>query len=557
MCWAEVLMLLLLDDALMGEAFTSLLTVVLAVAVAVVVTLCWHKRYAPLCPPGSTAPPGQGQPWAAGGARAPPAVQRAGAGAHGEGRVAAAGGGGLAGRGPAQGVHQTALCSPLSPVPVPDKVGASRALAECQRSCCGGCCTPYCAAAPSLGSSAAPSSSRSSTSSGSTQQVAQQVAQKAAADYLFAAVGRHWVVDPHQVHIVKRVGNGSWGDVHLGVYHDTLVAVKSFRRRPQHATARGAQHSSVARTTDYNTDGQPVQHSMLQATASTAAGGDRGAARGPLAGGDACRDEEGQCGWLLAPELRTARQEVSALSQLRHPNVVAFMGITLDPPCMMMEFCHQGSLWHVMRRARNDPRMLQRLDWTRRLGMAIDAAKAMQFLHSGASPVVHRDLRSPNLLVARHWTVKVADLGMSRQLDGGGQGAPGAPPAHLTFMNPKWCAPEVIQQLPFLLSSDVYSFGIVMWELMTLQEPFGKMTPMQVACAVVNDGRRPEIPADLASIPGGPFPLINDYLAIVRDCWAQDPEQRPAFQCVHRRLRVLRKQAVACMAPLAEAVDGP
>ena len=67
--------------------------------------------------------------------------------------------------------------------------------------------------------------------------------------------------------------------------------------------------------------------------------------------------------------------QVSIMASLRHPNVVMFMGLCLQPPCIVTEFCARGSLFDVLRKARSSPPFAQQLDWPRRLGMALDAAK--------------------------------------------------------------------------------------------------------------------------------------------------------------------------------------
>lgn len=95
------------------------------------------------------------------------------------------------------------------------------------------------------------------------------------------------------------------------------------------------------------------------------------------------------------------------MAQMRHPNVVLYLGLCLDPPCVVTEYCARGSLSDVLKRAGNTPAMAAQLDWSRRLNMALDAAKGMHYLHQSNPPVIHRDLKSPNLLVDRHWRVRV------------------------------------------------------------------------------------------------------------------------------------------------------
>ena len=95
------------------------------------------------------------------------------------------------------------------------------------------------------------------------------------------------------------------------------------------------------------------------------------------------------------------------VAALRHPNVVQYLGVCLDPPCFVTEYCARGGLNDVLRRALRSPTYARQLTWYRLISMALDAAKGMNYLHTSDPPVIHRDLKSPNLLVDKHWRVKV------------------------------------------------------------------------------------------------------------------------------------------------------
>ena len=95
------------------------------------------------------------------------------------------------------------------------------------------------------------------------------------------------------------------------------------------------------------------------------------------------------------------------MAAMRHPNVVMYLGVCLQPPAVVTEYCARGSLNDVLKKCLAKPELSVQLDWVRRLGMALDAAKGMNYLHSSNPPVIHRDLKSPNLLVDKHWRVKV------------------------------------------------------------------------------------------------------------------------------------------------------
>eukprot|EP00249_Psilotum_nudum_P022893 c28683_g2_i1 orf=478-3393(+) len=201
--------------------------------------------------------------------------------------------------------------------------------------------------------------------------------------------------------------------------------------------------------------------------------------------------------------------EVRLMRRMRHPNVVLFMGAVTRPPnlSIVTEYLPRGSLFRLLHRPNT------RLDEKRRLKMALDVAKGMNYLHTSTPIIVHRDLKSPNLLVDKNWVVKVCDFGLSRM-------------KHHTFLSsqsttgtPEWMAPEVLRNEPANEKCDVYSFGVILWELATSQPPWSGINPMQVVGAVGFQNRRLEIPRDVD-------PLVA---RIIRECWQSDPSLRPSF----------------------------
>ncbi|KAJ6832820.1 serine/threonine-protein kinase EDR1-like [Iris pallida] len=211
--------------------------------------------------------------------------------------------------------------------------------------------------------------------------------------------------------------------------------------------------------------------------------------------------------------------------RLRHPNVVLFMGAVTRPPnlSILTEYLPRGSLYRLLHR----PKV--QLEEKRRLRMALDVAKGMNYLHSSHPPIVHRDLKSPNLLVDRNWVVKVCDFGLSRL-------------KHHTFLSskstagtPEWMAPEVLRNEPSDEKSDVYSFGVILWELATLRMPWSGMNPMQVVGAVGFQNRRLDIPKEVDPVAA----------QIISDCWQSDPSQRPSFAQLMSPLKQLQRFVVA------------
>ncbi|CAH2054780.1 unnamed protein product [Thlaspi arvense] len=236
--------------------------------------------------------------------------------------------------------------------------------------------------------------------------------------------------------------------------------------------------------------------------------------------------------------MQSFRQEVSLMKRLRHPNILLFMGAVTSPPrlCIVSEFLPRGSLFHLLRKSRS------KLDWRRRIHMALDIAHGMNYLHSCIPPIVHRDLKSANLLVDRNWTVKVADFGLSRI-------------KHETYLTtksgkgtPQWMAPEVLRNESADEKSDIYSFGVVLWELVTEKIPWETLNSMQVIGAVGFMNQRLEIPKDIDPC----------WISLMESCWHSDTKLRPTFQELMGTLRdLLRKYSVQFQGTRAGLLDNP
>lgn len=219
------------------------------------------------------------------------------------------------------------------------------------------------------------------------------------------------------------------------------------------------------------------------------------------------------------------KREVRIMRRLRHPNVVLFMGAVTRPPnlSIITEFLPRGSLYRIIHRPHCQ------IDEKRRIKMALDVAKGMNCLHTSIPTIVHRDLKSPNLLVDNNWNVKVGDFGLSRL-------------KHNTFLSskstagtPEWMAPEVLRNEPSNEKCDVYSFGIILWELATLKLPWSGMNPMQVVGAVGFQNRRLDIPKEVD-------PLVA---RIIWECWQTDPNLRPSFAQLCVALKPLQRLVIS------------
>nr|WIL03466.1 serine/threonine kinase [Cedratvirus plubellavi] len=209
------------------------------------------------------------------------------------------------------------------------------------------------------------------------------------------------------------------------------------------------------------------------------------------------------------------REEINVMTALRHPNVVLFMAACTKPPkmCIVMEFMSLGSLYDLLHNE-----LIAELPFILKAKIAYQAAKGMHFLHS--SGIVHRDLKSLNLLLDSKWNVKVSDFGLTKfkedlikQDD-----------EKLELSIP-WAAPEVLsetKEVDYVLA-DVYSFGIILWELLTRRRPYEGLSGAAVAVAVIRDGLRPTLSKEeTACTP-------QDYLDLMTAAWNADPVFRPTF----------------------------
>ncbi|GLU16071.1 hypothetical protein SLE2022_325210 [Rubroshorea leprosula] len=222
-------------------------------------------------------------------------------------------------------------------------------------------------------------------------------------------------------------------------------------------------------------------------------------------------------------QLKEFLREVAIMKRVRHPNVVLFMGAVTKRPnlSIVTEYLPRGSLYRLI----NRPTAGEILDQRRRLRMALDVAKGINYLHCLSPPIVHWDLKSPNLLVDKNWTVKVCDFGLSRFKAN-------------TFISsksvagtPEWMAPEFLRGEPSNEKSDVYSFGVILWELVTMQQPWNGLGPAQVVGAVAFQNRRLTIPPNTSPV----------LASLMESCWADDPAQRPSFANIVETLKKLIK----------------
>jgi len=229
---------------------------------------------------------------------------------------------------------------------------------------------------------------------------------------------------------------------------------------------------------------------------------------------------------LTEEELKAFRHEVQIMRKIFHPNVVLFLGAsTAENNLKIVTELMETDLEKIIHSGKQ-------LTLPEKIRYAKDAALGMNWLH-GICSIIHRDLKPANLLVDKHNVVKVTDFGFSQL----------KPQNQLLNdkLGPKgtalYMAPEVMSQSPFDFKADVYSFGLILWELYTQQELFIEYDDWDPFFdAIVMQSKRPDIPST----------CIESLSFLMQKCWAHDPEERPTFKEVLFRLDEILVDSVLC-----------
>ncbi|XP_039052929.1 serine/threonine/tyrosine-protein kinase HT1-like [Hibiscus syriacus] len=200
-------------------------------------------------------------------------------------------------------------------------------------------------------------------------------------------------------------------------------------------------------------------------------------------------------------------REVNLLSRLHHQNVIKFIAACRKPPvyCVITEYLSEGSLRAYLHKLDDKSLPLKKL-----LVIALEIACGMEYIHSQG--VIHRDLKPENILIDQEFHMKIADFGIACE----------EAYCDLLADDPgtyRWMAPEMIKKKSYGRKVDVYSFGLILWEMIAGTIPYEDMNPMQAAFAVVNKNLRPVIPKDCP-------PSMR---ALIEQCWSLNPEKRPEF----------------------------
>lgn len=227
---------------------------------------------------------------------------------------------------------------------------------------------------------------------------------------------------------------------------------------------------------------------------------------------------------VMASKAKKAFQrEISVLQSVVHENLVRMHGVVsqAQPFMILMEFCRGGSCYDVIH---GDIKHEFEMSWHQAIKIALDVGSAMCYLHAFNPQIIHRDLKSSNILLVEPirnradcpWA-KVVDFGLARVI----ANEKSQEKMTMDVGTFHWMAPEVLLENSYDEKVDVYSFAMILYEVICCNVPFGDLEASDAACAAVN-GQRPSLEDVPRSCP-------EKLRMLMTTCWNQEPGRRPSF----------------------------
>ncbi|KAH8410728.1 hypothetical protein KR222_001815 [Zaprionus bogoriensis] len=206
--------------------------------------------------------------------------------------------------------------------------------------------------------------------------------------------------------------------------------------------------------------------------------------------------------------------DIKHLRKLDHENIIKFKGVCTQSPvfCIIMEFCPYGPLQNILK---EEQVMLpsRLVSWSKQIALG------MQYLHS--HKIIHRDLKSPNILISTNEVVKISDFGTSREWN--------EISTKMSFAGTvAWMAPEVIRNEPCSEKVDIWSYGVVLWEMLTCEIPYKDVDSSAIIWGVGNNSLKLLVPS---TCPEG-------FKLLVKLCWKSKPRNRPSFRQILSHLDI-------------------
>lgn len=223
-------------------------------------------------------------------------------------------------------------------------------------------------------------------------------------------------------------------------------------------------------------------------------------------------------------QLMRFMREVSLLTRCEHPNIVGIKGYCGDPPMMLLDFATNGALDSLLHNMEKFPIITDDL----RSKWAKDICEGLVYLHTlKPEMVIHRDLKSANVLLFDEYRALITDFGMSRI-----QNSNHTMTAVGSML---WMAPELLVSTRYDSSVDVYAYGIVLWETMSRQLPYDHqgISGMKIMHEVVQVGTRPLIPSQTFWQP--------IYLELMKQCMKENIAHRPNVHQIKQMLSVCKQ----------------